>query len=158
MAYTSTLDCLLNVFTSVTYRLDGWKNYIVSYFYLTASKVFDWRQEMDGPSWSFELWMEMIEVEVEVDMEIIYQWNVSLTRLATKNTAVMLWPILCEYAEYVFAFILGPSIFFYVKYCLYTLSTADMECDWRLIHFTVNKGCVLRGGSFWLSFLGAQCF
>lgn len=29
-----------------------------------------------------------------------------------------------------------------------TLSTADIDDNWRFIHFTINKGCVLRRGSF----------
>ena len=46
------------------------------------------------------------------------------------------WSLLCEYAEHLFTFISGrtfvSSLFFFnVKYCLYTLSTADMEGNLR---------------------------
>lgn len=66
-----------------------------------------------------------------------------------KNIALTFWPILCECEESMFTFISGPFDFlYYVIYCLYTPSTVDMKGDWRFIHFTINKGCMLRGGSF----------
>lgn len=90
-----------------------------------------------------------------VEIEIICCEMYNLPGCPLKSIALTLWPILFEYAEYMCTFFFGPFDIF----CLYRcFSTADMEGDWRFIHFIINKGCALKVGSFWSSFLQAQYF